>query len=133
MLHTHTQHTHSTWRYKQVDNCKHVMILSTQVVLYYQKTYLKKSNIYMCECAKLPQSCPTVRDLMGSPGSSVHGILQARILEWVVMLSSRGSFPPRDQTLISFFFHINKQVLYHLSYREVLCFHITHRSILVIL
>ena len=31
-------------------------------------------------------------------GSSVHEILQARILEWVAMLSSRGSFPPRDQT-----------------------------------
>ena len=36
------------------------------------------------------------------PGSSVHGILQARILEWVAMPSSRGSSPPRDQTCISF-------------------------------
>ena len=32
------------------------------------------------------------------PGSSVHGILQARILEWVAMPSSRGSSQPRDQT-----------------------------------
>ena len=32
------------------------------------------------------------------PGSSVHGILQARILEWVAMPSSRGFSPPRDQT-----------------------------------
>ena len=32
------------------------------------------------------------------PGSSVHGILQARILEWVSMPSSRGSSPPRDGT-----------------------------------
>ena len=32
------------------------------------------------------------------PGSSVHGILQARILKWVVILSSRGSSQPRDQT-----------------------------------
>ena len=32
------------------------------------------------------------------PGSSVHGILQARILEWVVISSSRGSSRPRDQT-----------------------------------
>ena len=30
------------------------------------------------------------------PGSSVHGILQARILEWVTISSSRGSFRPRD-------------------------------------
>ena len=35
------------------------------------------------------------------PGSSVHGILQARILEWVVMCSSKGSCPPRDQTCVS--------------------------------
>jgi len=36
------------------------------------------------------------------PGSSVHGILQARILEWVAMPSSRGSFQPRDPTHISY-------------------------------
>ena len=35
------------------------------------------------------------------PGSPVHGILQARILEWVAMPSSRGSAWPRDQTSIS--------------------------------
>ena len=35
------------------------------------------------------------------PGSSVHGILQARILEWVAMPSSRGPSQPRDQTCIS--------------------------------
>ena len=35
------------------------------------------------------------------PGSSVHGILQARILEWVAMPFSRGSSQPRDGTWIS--------------------------------
>ena len=35
------------------------------------------------------------------PGFSVHGILQARILGWVNMSSSRGSFPPRDRTQVS--------------------------------
>ena len=35
------------------------------------------------------------------PGSSVHGILQARILEWVAMPSSMGSSQPRDQTQVS--------------------------------
>ena len=35
------------------------------------------------------------------PGSSVHGILQARILEWVAISFSRGSSQPRDGTLIS--------------------------------
>ena len=34
--------------------------------------------------------------------SSVHGILQARILEWVAMPSSRGSSQPRDQTQVSY-------------------------------
>ena len=51
-------------------------------------------------CAKSVQWCPTVCGPMdGSPlGSSVHGILQARLLEWVAMPSSRGSSWPRDQT-----------------------------------
>ena len=42
-------------------------------------------------------------DLMdySPPGSSVHEILQARILEWVSMPSSRGSSRPRDQTCVS--------------------------------
>ena len=35
------------------------------------------------------------------PGSSVHGILQARIVEWVVIFFSRGSSWPRDQTWVS--------------------------------
>jgi len=36
------------------------------------------------------------------PGSSVHGILQVRILEWVAIPFSRGSSQPRDQTQVSF-------------------------------
>ena len=54
--------------------------------------------IYVHASAKLPQSCLTVCDPMDcSPlGSSVHGILQARILEWVAIPSSRGSSQPRD-------------------------------------
>ena len=49
------------------------------------------------------QSRPTLCDPTdcGPPGSSVHGTLQARILEWVAMLSSRGSSQPRDQTQVS--------------------------------
>jgi len=46
------------------------------------------------------QSCPTLCNPMDCnlPGSSVHRILQARILEWVAMPSSRGSSQPRDRT-----------------------------------
>ena len=53
-----------------------------------------KINLTTCAwmCAKLLQSCPTLCNSMvcGPPGSSVHGILQARMLERVAMSSSRG-------------------------------------------
>ena len=50
------------------------------------------------------QSCPTLCDPMdhSPPGSPVHGILQARILEWVAISFSRGSSGSRDQTHISY-------------------------------
>ena len=49
------------------------------------------------------QSFPALCNPMecSPPGSSVHGILQARILEWVTMPSSRGSSQPRDQARVS--------------------------------
>ena len=47
------------------------------------------------------------------PGSSVHGILQAGILEWVAMPSSRGSSWSRDQTQVSYVSCTGGQVLYH--------------------
>ena len=48
-------------------------------------------------------SCPTLCNLMDSspPGSSVHGILQGRTLEWVAIPFSRGSSQPRDWIPIS--------------------------------
>ena len=59
-------------------------------------------------CAQSLQSCLTLCDPMACnlPNSSVHGILQARILEWVAMPSSRGSSPPRNWTWISCIFCI---------------------------
>ena len=61
--------------------------------------------------AKLLQSCPTLCDPTDCslPGSSVHGIIQARILEWVAMPSSKGSSGLRDQT----------QCLFHLLHWRV--------------
>ena len=49
------------------------------------------------------QSCPSLCNPMDSspPGSSVHGILQARIMEWVAMLSSRGSSQCRNWIQVS--------------------------------
>ena len=51
--------------------------------------------VCVCVCA---QSCLTLCNLKdcSPPGSSVHGILQARTLEWVAISSSRGSSRPRD-------------------------------------
>ena len=53
--------------------------------------------------AKATRSCPTLCSLMDCslPGSSVHSVFQARILEWVTIPFSRGSSQPRDQTCFS--------------------------------
>ena len=54
----------------------------------------QRTNFLECMHGKSLQSCPTLCDPMdcSPPGSSVQGSLQARILEWVAMLSSRGIF-----------------------------------------
>ena len=74
----------------------------------------KKALVTCCVCSDA-QSCLTLCDPMdcSPPGSSVHGTLQARILEWVVISSSRGSSQPRDQTYVSYISCIGRQILYH--------------------
>ena len=66
-------------------------------------------------CAKSLQLGPTVCNPVNRnpPGSSVPGILQARILGWVDMPSSRESSQPRDRTHISYVSCVGKWVLYH--------------------
>ena len=63
------------------------------------------------------QSRPTLHNLMdrSPPGSSVHGIFQARILEWVAISSSRGSFQSRDRIHIPCVSCISRRMLYHWS------------------
>ena len=53
--------------------------------------------------AAVAQSYPTLSNPMDCslPGSSLHGILQARVLEWVAIYFSRGSSQPRDRTWVS--------------------------------
>ena len=62
----------------------------------YKHTFLR----YICLKVKVlvSQSCPTLCNPMdcSPPGSSVHGLLQARILEWIAIHFSRGSSQPRD-------------------------------------
>jgi len=59
--------------------------------------------IFVCNLYLVTQSRPTLCHLMdySPPGSSVHGIIQASILEWVAMPSSRGSSQPKDPTQVS--------------------------------
>ena len=61
--------------------------------------------------SEVAQSCPTLCDPMDCclPGFSVHGIFQARVLEWVAISFSRGSSWPRDRTC--------RQTLYPLSHQ----------------
>ena len=70
----------------------HCYILSLQNCLGYG---VHAQSLQSC----LPLCGPVDRSL---PGSSVHGILQARILEWVAMPFSRGSTQPRDRTCVSY-------------------------------
>ena len=67
----------------------------------------------VCACARsVVQSCPTLCNPMDYSllGSSVHGILQAKILEWVGIPFSRGSSQSRDWTWVTC---IVRQILYH--------------------
>ena len=66
--------------------------------------------------AKSLQSCLSLCDPMDcSPsGSSVHGLLQTRILEWGAMPSSRGSSQPRDWTSVSYVFHVGRRSFFFL-------------------
>ena len=59
------------------------------------------------------QSCLTLCNPMDCtlPGPSLHGILQARMLECIAMPSSRGSSPPRDQTQLSHISRHNTNIL----------------------
>ena len=61
------------------------------------------------------QLCLTLCNSMdcSPPGSFVHGICQAGILEWTAISSSRGSSPPRDRTHVSYVSCFDRWILYH--------------------
>ena len=65
--------------------------------------YLSSLVPHELVCAKLFQSCPTFYNSVdcSPPGFSVHRLLQARILKWVAIPSSRGSFSFRNRTPVS--------------------------------
>ena len=87
---------------------KYYIIWNIKRYKYYGKVKNKKRTGVprersVCVHVQSLQSCPILcnpTDLCSPPGSSVHGILQARILEWAAVPSSRASSLPRNQTYI---------------------------------
>ena len=90
-----------------------------QILVYHHVTSYNVSNSYrtfkMCQFlsrsvpfeleseSEIVQSCPTLFDPMdcSQSGSSVHGVVQARVLEWVAISFSKGSSRPRDRSWVS--------------------------------
>ena len=92
-----------------------------QVTCECYNSYLELTSAERAVCmhAQLLWLCTTLCDSVdcSPPGSSVHGILQARILEWVAMPSSRGSSRPGDQTWFLQLLNC-RQILYHWAIKE---------------
>ena len=65
---------------------------------------IREWDMAAAAAAKSLQSRPTLCNPLdcSQPGSSVHGTLQARILEWVAMPSCKGSSQPRHRTCVSY-------------------------------
>ena len=96
-------------RYKSDTMCMYYIFIHTHTYKYmfahaHTCIYIHMCiNICACMCAKSLQSYLTLCDPedWGPPGSSLHGFLQARILEWVATPVFRGSSLTRDQTQVS--------------------------------
>ena len=74
------------------------------VIIILSEVRQRKANMISLHSeSEVTQLCPTLCDPMDCslPSSSIHGILQARILEWVAISFSRGSSRPRDRTQVS--------------------------------
>ena len=82
-----------------------VLVLDVQDIKKLTVSHTLCEKVWSCApCMRVrAQRCPTLRDPMDCslPGSSVHGISQARILEGVAISCSRGSSQPRDRTCVS--------------------------------
>ena len=91
--------------------CKHCVLL----ILPHQINKKGYTDISCLMPNKSLQSCQTLGYCLyfGPPGTSVHGILQARILEWVAISFSKRSSRPRNQTNISYISCMDRLVLYH--------------------
>ena len=105
-----TRHRNFLWLFwlPSLQNCKFLLLIVCPVYG------------ILCVCA---QSCLILCNPMDCslPGSSVHGILQARILEWAAISYSRGSFQSWDRTHISCRSWIGRRVFYHWTTWEDNC------------
>ena len=84
------------------ENEEQLAINNQSAIHFFQEPQILSGNFFFFKCevkASVTQSCLTLCYPMnwGPPGSSVHWILQARILEWVAIPFSRGSSRPRDE------------------------------------
>ena len=119
---SHSFHRPS-WNLKRVYRDTHLLVSITMESGEEILLDIDASCLIVLNCA---QPCPTLCDSMdySPPGSSVHGMSQARILEWVAASFSRGSSPPRGWTCASCLSCIGSEVLYHWANWEVLCTYI---------
>ena len=106
---------------------KHVNLVKNDLEIHNMQTYSKESFLntqsfprfewlWPCVvCLLSCFSCPTLwnPEDCSLPGSSVHGIIPARILEWVAISSARGCSQSRDWTCLSCVYCIGRQILYH--------------------
>ena len=114
----------------------YTMLITMHSIFFYKTTILMislyfitrfchfTSSEFLSVCCPIPclhaQLCLTLCNLTdcNPTGSSGHGILQARTLQWVAISFSRGSFPPRDWAPIACIFCIGRWVLYHWATQE---------------
>ena len=101
--HTHPRHLFLTWVCHYPTYTQAKLRFSCCPSSWYLHLLLVCVCVCVCVCVWVAQACLTLCDPMNCslPGFPVHGILQARILEWTAIPFSRGSSRPRDRTLVS--------------------------------
>ena len=109
------QHTHTRSAVRGYKECRPQKYLSFRGI-----SFALASHGEICGTVLCTQSCPTLGNPMDYSllDSSVHGIFQARILEWVAISFSRGSSRPRDWTRVSCVSCTGTWILYCWATRE---------------
>ena len=107
---------------------------SSWYLQFQQKERLLRGLGMWCNCL-VTKPCSTLCDPVdcSTPGSSVHGISQARILQWFAISFSRGSSQPRDGTCVSYIagtFLRCRRILYHWITRKALYYLINGNNLI---